>query len=431
MVRRPVVRAAVALTAAALVLTACGGSSQDAPPPPQETAAAPAAPNPNAVPTSAVGMQVEGVEVEAWPSAPFGALRLWDNGTAWSQIEVAKGEFKWDNLEGALANAESKGMTDIMMVLGTTPEWAAKTKNEPVYPPTPGANSAPKNIQDWADWVTAVVTRFKGRISSYEIWNEANLKQFYDGTPEELAEMTKVAYDIIKKVDPDALVVAASPALRLDGRFQDFYPKYLAALKQANWPIDVITLHSYPRGDGNPADRAALVKVFTDAIAAAGVPADMPVWDTELNFGLAGPGDTPKQDVTGAKAAGWIVRTYIDNLRLGVDRAYWYIWTQKPYDLLGIQAFPGSDGEQGFFAVDNWVVGSEFGGCTDTGGAVTCDFTRDGQKSIVAWAETGELPYTAPAGAQLVCDPLANCQEIGEGAQVTLTDIPVRIYLQA
>jgi hypothetical protein len=66
-------------------------------------------------------MQVEGVEGESWPSAPFGALRFWDNGTAWSQIEVKKGEFKWDNLENAVTNAEAKGMTDILQVLGTTP----------------------------------------------------------------------------------------------------------------------------------------------------------------------------------------------------------------------------------------------------------------------------------------------------------------------
>jgi hypothetical protein len=45
----------------------------------------------NVVPATLVGMQIEGEEVEAWSSAPFGALRLWDNGTAWSQIETSKG----------------------------------------------------------------------------------------------------------------------------------------------------------------------------------------------------------------------------------------------------------------------------------------------------------------------------------------------------
>ena len=429
MVRSKLVVAAASLSVLALGVTACGSSS------PTVAPATPAASGPSVpgIPASLVGMQVEGVEVEAWPSAPYGALRLWDNGTAWSQIELAKGEFKWDNLEGALATAESKGMTDILMVLGTTPEWAAKKgavkKGQADYP-QPGAASAPANLQDWDDWVTAVVTRFKGRISSYEIWTEANLKNFYNGTPEELAEMTARAYTIIKAADPEALVVSASPALRLSARFDAYYPTYLAALAKADWPVDVISLHAYPSGDGNPQIRGGLIDTFKAALAEAGAPADIPIWETELNYGLAGPGDIAKTDITGPAAAGWIVRTYIDNLRYGIERAYWYIWTQKPYPLLGIQAYPGSDGEQGFFAIDNWVVGSQFEGCTDTAGAVTCNFSRDGQKSIVAWAETGDAAYTAPAGSQLVCDPLANCQEIAEGAAITLTEVPVRIYVQ-
>ena len=429
MVRSKLVIAAASLSVFALGVSACGSSQSEAP-----ASSAATAPSVPGIPASLVGMQVEGVEVEAWPSAPFGALRLWDNGTAWSQIELAKGEFKWDNLDGALANAESKGLTDILMVLGTTPEWAVKkgdVKNGQEHYPQPGAASAPANLQDWDDWVTAVVTRFKGRISSYEIWNEANLKNFYDGSPEELGEMTARAYKIIKATDPEALVVSASPALRLSARFDAFYPKYLAALAKADWPVDVLALHAYPSGEGNPQIRGQLIETFKSAVAKAGAPADILIWDTELNYGLAGPGDIPKTDITGPAAAGWIVRTYIDNLRFGIERAYWYIWTQKPYPLLGIQAYPGSDGEQGFFAIDNWVVGSQFEGCTDAAGAVTCNFTRDGQKSIVAWAETGDAAYTAPAGSQLVCDPLANCQEVLEGASITLTEVPVRIYVQA
>lgn len=374
-------------------------------------------------------MHVEGAEAGAWPSAPFGALRLWDNGTAWSQIELEPGVFKWDNLEGILENAESKGMKDVLMVLGTTPEWNAKVVGPDDYP-QPGAASAPENLDAWDNWVTEVATRYKGRITSYQIWNEANLKQFWNGTPEEMADLTKRAYDIIKKIDPDALVVSASPSTRLTAAFTRFFPAYLKALAAKGWPVDVIGIHTYPSADGDPVARGLLIRSAKDALTAAGAP-ELPVWDTELNYGLSGPGpDNPKQDITGAKAAGWVVRTYIDDLRYDVARSYWYIWTQKPYDLLGIQAYPGSDAEQGFFALDTWVIGSLFGGCTEKANAVTCNFTRDGQVSVIAWAETGEAPLTVPAGAQLVCDPLANCQQISPDAAITLTEVPVRISTQ-
>ena len=419
---------AALLGAAALTMTACssGGSA----PATESSAATAPGPVEGAVPASLVGMHVEGAEAGAWPSAPFGALRLWDNGTAWSQIELEPGVYKWDNLEGILENAQSKGMTDVLMVLGTTPEWNAKVVGPDDYP-QPGAASAPKDLDAWDAWVTEVATRYKGRITSYQIWNEANLKTFWAGTPEEMADLTKRAYDIIKKIDPQALVVSASPSTRLSASFNKFFPAYLKALAADDWPVDVIGIHTYPAADGDPAARGLLIKAVQDALAGAGAP-DLPLWDTELNYGLAGPGpDLPKQEITGANAAGWVVRTYIDDLRYGVGRSYWYIWTQKPYDLLGIQAYPGSDGEQGFFALENWVIGAVFDGCTDTAGAVTCTFTRDGQSSVVAWAGSGETPYTAPEGAQLVCDPLANCQEVTAGASITLTEVPIRIYSQA
>ena len=432
MVRKPHVLAAAA--ALALIVTGCSSGSSDSTPSGDQTSDSGVAEvDPNAIQPNLVGLHIEGVEVEAWSAAPFGALRLWDNGTAWSQIELEPGVFTWDNLDGAIANANSKGMADILMVLGTTPSWAASEQTDPdtVYPPYPGANTAPANFEDWDTWVRTVVTRYQGRITSYQIWNEASYPSFWNGTPEQMAELTKRAYDIIKEVDPNALVVAASPAVRLQNAFDRFFPAYLTALGELDWPIDVLAVHTYPNADGDPVARGALIQAVKAATTAAGAPDDLPLWDTELNYGLAGPGpDRPRQEITGARAAGFVVRTYIDDLRYGVDRSYWYIYTQQPYDLLGIQAFPGSDGEQGFYALDNWVIGASFNDCLESGSAVTCNFSQAGTKWIVAWAQTGETVIPAPPGSQLVCDPLSNCQELREGNDFTLTEVPVRIYLQ-
>ena len=411
-------------------MTACGGGAETAgseTPAPTESAAV----DPNAVQPSMVGLHIEGAEGGAWASAPFGALRLWDNGTAWSQIELAKGEFKWDNLDGVVDTAESRGLNDILYVIGTTPDWAAKDPenlNASDYP-QPGAAEAPANISDWSEWVTAVATRYQGRISSYQIWNEANLANFFNGTPKQMAELTKVAYDIIKAIDPEAQVVSASPSTRLVKSFDRFFPKYLEELATLGWPVDVMAIHTYPDATGDPTVRAALIVKAQDFLKASGAPT-LPLWDTELNYGLAGPGDIPKEEITGARAAGFVVRTYIDDLRLGVDRSYWYIWTLKPYDLLGVQAYSGSDGEQGFFAVNDWVTGATFGGCTEADNTVVCDFSRDGTSWLVAWAQAGEAVYAMPENAQLICDPLASCTEAPVSGATTLTEVPVRIYLQ-
>ena len=49
---------------------------------------------------------------------------------------------------------------------------------------------------------------------------------------------------------------------------------------------------------------------------------------------------------------------------------------------------------------------------------------------VVAWAQSGEVAYTTPENSALVCDPLANCQEAAGGSEITLTEVPVRVYLQ-
>jgi len=190
----------------------------------------------------------------------------------------------------------------------------------------------------------------------------------------------------------------------------------------------VFAVHTYPDGEGTPAERALLVEKSIEALELAEAP-DLPLWDTEVNYGLAGPGEIPGTEITGANAAGYIVRNYIDDLRFGIDRSYWYIWSLGPLDFLGVQAYAGSDGEQGFFALDNWVIGASFNGCEETGDVVTCDFSKDGQTSVVAWSNGADAAFTAPEGTQLVCDPLANCQEVAGGDEITLTGVPLRFYL--
>ena len=42
-----------------------------------------------------------------------------------------------------------------------------------------GTASEPKKLSYGPRWVREVATRYKGRITSYQIWNEANLASFF------------------------------------------------------------------------------------------------------------------------------------------------------------------------------------------------------------------------------------------------------------
>lgn len=73
----------------------------------------------------------------------------------------------------------------------------------------------PRDLGDLADFLTAVATRYRGRIAAYQIWNEPNLaREWCDQAPDPqaYAEMLRVAYGAIKSVDPDAYVISAGMA---------------------------------------------------------------------------------------------------------------------------------------------------------------------------------------------------------------------------
>lgn len=375
------------------------------------------------------GMHVFNVEDGVWPTVPIGSLRLWDTETTWSVIEPAQNQYQWGKLDTAIATAEKNGLNDILYVLAGTPSWAT---DDPASGGAagvlPGAAGMPRNLADWDDFVTAVVTRYKGRISAYQIWNEANLTTFSTGSATEMAALTKRAYDIIKRIDPSATVVAPSVGTRLGSKGSTlskklikFYGAYLRQLKKDNWPVDVWAAHTYPASLGTPVDRALLVKGYQRLLTSNGAPAK-PIWDTENNFGLAGPGpQNPDQDITNGRAYTWTALTYLDALRLGISRVYWYAWGPEN-DLVGIQMNTGSPAADAYATLQEWIVGATYGGCTGgtKGKPVSCTFTKDGEQTKVVWSEKGSKKFTTK-GFSEVCSLNGTCTPIN-GTSVKVSD---------
>ena len=88
-------------------------------------------------------------------------------------------------------------------------------------------------------------------------------------------------------------------------------------LKKVKWPIDVVSVHLYPASTGTPADRVDYIKQVKADMKKAKVPASKPLWDTEINYGIAGPGSgNPDKNIEGPTAAAWVAQTYLDDVRL-------------------------------------------------------------------------------------------------------------------
>jgi hypothetical protein len=374
-----------------------------------------------------LGMHVAGAQEGDWPSdqVPVESFRLWDTGTSWLQIEATRGRYDWGSLDRALETSSAAGVSDVLMVLGPTPVWNASSLSGVQYP-VPGAASEPRSLAAWDDFVAAVVDRYAGRITAYQIWNEASLKMFWRGSPAEMADLTERAYRIIKERDPEALVVGASTTVRLLGAFERFFPAYVEELAARDWPVDVLAVHSYPSGVEGPLERARHLRVVDQVLTRLDAPA-LPVWDTELNYGLAGPGDIPRTEIAGDKALLWTVRTYLDSLRFGVDRTYLYIWTPKPYDLLGMQVTNDSGAAAGLRVVQSWVSGGEWGGCEVTGLVNSCLVRKDGEVAELLWADFAGGEVSGFSSDASVCDALGSCSPVGADGVVAVTTDPLRV----
>ena len=360
------------------------------------------------------GMHVSGAQNGVWPTIQFGSLRIWDKDTAWSHIEKTPGVYDWTKLDFIVDNATKNGVTDLMFVLAGTPAWASSTPTSTGHPGQfPGEQGMPTDLALWDRWVEAVATRYKGRIDSYQPWNEANLPTFFNGTPEQMAELTKRAHDVIARVDPAAKIVAPSTGTRLGAPFRRFYPRYLAALAERGWPVDAFAAHTYPASLGTPVSRQALAREWAQMLRTAGAP-NLPLYDTEINFGLAGPGAAnPYQNIQGKRAQNWAALAYLDSLRLGISRAYWYYWSQQPTPLLGIQMTPNSPAATAVSTLQKWIVGATFQGCrSKANGAVTCNFAKGGERFQIVWAERGTRGFKVARNAQQVCNLNNTCKPL-------------------
>ncbi len=353
-----------------------------------------------------------------------GTVRLWDVSTSWNQIERQRGRFSWEALDREIAKAESAGQ-QVLLVLGGTPEWAAVAKAPGAEFAGPGSSMPMTDPRLFEDYVRAVVNRYGGRIAAYQIWNEANISQFWRGTPELMADLTARANRIIKQAVPGATVVAASTGSRWVKGFTEFYPDYLAALREFDWPIDAFAVHLYPLPGGTPRDRAFLLGMMNTALRIAEAPA-LPIWETEINYGITNPGTgDAARFIPDAEIPAYVSRTYIDSLRYGIARSYWYAWTPE-YRLLGIQMWNGYLATQAYGRVREWVVDSTFHGCSTEGVVVQCNFDRNGYPFYVAYTDDESVASIDRPEGMTVFQGMGGVTQAA-GPQVTVSGTPVLI----
>ncbi|WP_082135790.1 cellulase family glycosylhydrolase [Mycobacterium sp. EPa45] len=103
--------------------------------------------------------------------------------------------YDWSKLDMVVNAAADRDM-GVLGVISATPVWAGFPLNGHPDPAT------------YAAFASAVATRYQGKISAYEIWNEPNGVTFWAPvSAKAYTELLKAAYPAIKAADPDATVI--------------------------------------------------------------------------------------------------------------------------------------------------------------------------------------------------------------------------------
>jgi len=356
------------------------------------------------------------------PTVPYGYLRLWDSAVSWADLNPKKGVYNWTKLQEALASPIAQGR-EVMYVLGNTPAWAGDGS----------PNSAPKDMNDVYDFVKALCGQGGGRIATYEAWNEGNLQTFWKGTQEELAQLTKQVRRALTDCPSGGNVVAASTGTRAEGAFVNNYTEYLKELAKLSWPIDGYSVHSYPSATGGPTERLDGVTQFKTMLAVNGAPVK-PIYDSEVNYGLAGLGQN-HIDVDPQTSGAFISRTFIDSVRYGIDYVFWFLWTPAYYNKLGVQLNPSTGVENKAWAVTyDWLVGSRMQRCSDASPAsdtsiivTECQVTKgDGKLMTLAWTN-GKTAVIDTTGLGTVVQDLTGAEVSIVNNSVTVGPKPIAI----
>jgi hypothetical protein len=234
--------------------------------------------------------------------AGFGVIR---QEFPWEDIEIhGKGDYvdrrnpevgaisAWAKYDNIVTLAEEAGVA-IIARLSNAPAWS--------HPDDPATHAPPNDPADYGDFVAAVVERYRGRITFFQLWNEPNIyPEWGRRVPDPVAftELLCTGYERAKSVNPDAIILgpALSPTIAFDARDRNtlifLQRMYLAGAGEC---FDVFSAQGYGLFSG-PGDARLLPTainfshhLFVRDMMVVWGDASKPIWLSEVGWNAAPP----------------------------------------------------------------------------------------------------------------------------------------------
>jgi len=336
----------------------------------------------------------------------------------WRDLNPAPGVYDWSTMDNIVARHEAWGYTDIMFAFCGTPGWASGLGWIPaVEYKSRGWGDPPANMSDYRAMVTEVVKRYKGRITSYQVWNEVTAIASWQGNGKQLAEMSKILNNVVNKIDPQAQVISPSFQVHCYPDCTDRIMKpFLKEAKKRNWPFDVLAVHGYVEGLNG---RYTKLKEVISSLKSYKLPKRIEIWDTETNHVGGG--------LNNKETKAFLSRSFLDSFRLGVPRTYWYMWTYGSGDFGDVPMNPNSPTTiKSFDTMLDWTLGTKVKSCDENGKLLVCSFKGSGKNFKMVWTSKGKATYKTASGQQACPATGGSCKTVKKG-KFKATILPYRI----
>ncbi len=330
------------------------------------------------IPTSFFGADFIGSNI--WPPTDglgniptLGGMRLWGGNVQWADVNPStQNVFVWTDMDAWIADAQSEGW-DVLYTFGNTPQWAGSIPagNPCLIASGPYSCSPPNDLNadgtgtdaDFSDFVTGLVTRYKGEIAYYELWDEPDCTCYFAGTTAQIVRMGADAAAIIRSIDPNARILSPSfhgPTART------WFADYIAGGGQANF--DIVNAHMRGTGINPNGVPESFIVMYADVIAETAVLnlQSLPLWDDEHGIKVGQLSDPDE-------LAGYVARSAVLRAGVGLQRQYVYTWDEG--DTLGLQ---GNESGTAWDVVAGWLIGHTINACVASGTVYTC-LVDDGQ----------------------------------------------------
>jgi len=152
---------------------------------------------------------------------------------SWNGIEPEQGKYDFRFWDMLVDEASTSGI-ELIPYVAYTPEWAARDKKNFWEQP-------PSDPRTFSTIMERLATRYRGRIHGWELWNEPDNREYWQGTAGEFAQMVIPAAQAVRRADPSARLVLGGMSYGPADFFQQLALKY-----QIGQYFDVIATHAYP-----------------------------------------------------------------------------------------------------------------------------------------------------------------------------------------